>query len=127
LLRGEWLIGLSASGRALDFAPSDAVLQLSGGGSFERLAPSSVGLVKTTGAYSVEAGAAGKRELALRLDVESASLGPLPLPLLSRSNAERVVLLDALMCVTAPAAGPAGDYTVYVRPSMRRPTEDEEA
>ena len=122
LLRGEWLLGLTSSGSAHSFAPSDASLQLRGSGSFESLAPGTIGLVQSSGTYKLDS-SAKPVELSLCLEVDSCRLGPLPLPVLGRSSESRVVLLDALMCVTQ--MGSSSEYTVYVRPSMRAAGEDD--
>ena len=119
MLRGEWLLGMTISGRAT-FAPSDAALTLQPGGAFDSLAPSTIGLVKSTGTYELGGGST-PGELRLRLEVETCRLGPLPLP--GKSSAQRVVFVDTLMFVTQPEEG--GEYSVYVRPSMSRPAEDE--
>ena len=54
------------------------------------------------------------------------TLGPFPVPRLGggAGGAERIVLLDALMCVAQQAAG--GSSYVWVRPSMRRKSAAED-
>ena len=71
-------------------------------------------------------GPAAAPELEMRLGVNSCTLGPFPVPRLGggAGGAERIVLLDALMCVTQQAAG--GSCYVWVRPSMRRKSAAED-
>ena len=71
-------------------------------------------------------GPAAAPELEMRLGVDSCTLGPFPVPRLGggAGGAERIVLLDALMCVTQQAAG--GSCYVWVRPSMRRKSAAED-
>ena len=112
---GERLLGFTASGRAISFAPPEAAQKLLAAAKFERLAPGGpVGaIVRTEGTYELVEG----REAKLRLEVDSASLGPLPLPTLGRSTEEQLELLDPLMCVTRPGGG-GNTFSVWVRPSM---------
>ena len=86
---------------------------------YESLAPATIGLVKSTGTFSLTS--EEKDELSLRLEVESSRLGPLPYP--TQSSTRRVLFLDALMCILAAEGG---GYSVYVRPTMSRPTDDDE-
>ena len=117
MLRGEWLLGFTATGRAITFAPPAAAQTLRPGAKFERLAPSGpVGaIVKTEGTFELVETAS---EASLRMEVESATLGPLPLPTLGRSTDEQLVLLDPLMCITRPNGGGSNTFAVWVRPSM---------
>ena len=136
LLRGEWLLGFTAKGDSITFAPPDAMQHLgsssgsssSGGGdgsgssgvgvgAFERLEPSGMGLVRTAGTFGVKPPATKSGTLKLELEIESRTLGPLPLPIVSRASEERVLLLDRLMCVTMQPA--SGGYAVWVRPTMQ--------
>jgi len=127
-LRGEWLLGFTVKGGSISFAPPDAMQQLgvagtdggSGGASgeaFERMAPSGLALVKTRGSFEVKTVA--QNELQLRLTIVSRTVGPLPLPIMSRKSQERVLLLDGVMCVTQPALD---EFAVWVRPLMTAPS-----
>lgn len=121
MLCGEWLLGFTTAGRSISFAPDEATQMLERDGKYERLAPGvPVGLVRTVGTYAVDEAAPSSKLSApcLRFEVDSASLGPLPLPTLGRGGEERVVLLDPLMCVTQPGAGEG--FSIWVRPSMWR-------
>ena len=71
-------------------------------------------------------GPAAAPVLEMRLGVDSCTLGPFPVPRLggAAGGAERIVLLDALMCVAQQAAG--GSSCVWVRPSMRRKSAAED-
>ena len=119
LMRGEWLLGFTASGKSTAFAPGDASLTLQDARKYESLAPATIGLVKSTGTFSLTS--EEKDELSLRLEVESSRLGPLPYP--TQSSTRRVLFLDALMCILEAEGG---GYSVYVRPTMSRPTDDDE-
>ena len=126
LLRGEWLLGLTVtgSGKAIAFAPPEASLTVTpSSGSYEKLAPAGIGLVKTSGSFVVESGKVTK-EVSLRLEVDSCSFGALPLPTFGKGSTERIVFIDSLMCVTS--AGGGNEFTVYVRPSMRNREDDDD-
>ena len=119
LLEGEWLLGFSSNGKALSFAPAEACQELKANGAFERSLPSGpVGaIVRLEGQYRLQE--AVKREPRLNFQVETATLGPLPLPILGRGTEESVILLDSLMCIMRTTSGGSG-FTVWVRPSMAR-------
>ena len=89
---------------------------------FERLAPATVGLVKSVGTFELKS--APKRELRLCLETEACSLGPFPIPVTRRSIEERVLLMDAVMCVTQPEG--SREYAVWVRPSMKGSDDDDD-
>jgi len=114
LLRGEWLLGFATRGTSLSFAPLDAALTLRSDGAYESLEPAGLGgLVKSVGSFVVARGA--KDEVSLELNVESQSLGPLPLPVFGGGSTLKVFLLDSIMCIMQTGSG----YSIYVRPSMQ--------
>jgi len=135
LLQGEWLLGLTVREKAISFAPYEATQQLRlADGTYERLAPSGMGLVKTAGSLELRVGvtsvrpsesAAAAPELELTFGVDSCTLGPFPVPQLGNgaSGAERIILLDSLMCITQQNGG---STAVWVRPSMRRAEDDDD-
>jgi len=123
LLQGEWLLGFTVRGASIAFAPPEASQQLkSAEGQYERLAPSSLGLVKTRGGYEVRA-AKGGSSLEIDLGVDSCTLGPFPVPFGASGGAEKVLLLDSLMCITQEGGGKGS--SVWVRPAMRRSEDGE--
>lgn len=128
LLRGTWSLALTARGGKVSWAPREARLELSLGGgggalqgTFERLAPGGgPGLFRTTGSVAVKPGA---RAPVLQLEAEECRLGPLPVPLMTRTTTERLLFLDGTMCV---AEASSGDVTVLVRPKLQADPNDGE-
>jgi len=130
LLSGTWSLALTQRDGKVSWAPRDARLELSLGsgggggalqGTFERLAPGGgPGLYRTTGSVAVKPGA---RAPVLQLDAEECRLGPLPVPLMTRTSTERLLFLDSTMCV---AEASSGDLTVLVRPKLRVDPDDGE-
>jgi hypothetical protein len=131
LLSGTWSLALTQRDGKVSWAPRDARLELSLGsggggggalqGTFERLAPGGgPGLYRTTGSVAVKPGA---RAPVLQLDAEECRLGPVPVPLMTRTSTERLLFLDSTMCV---AEASSGDLTVLVRPKLRVDPEDGE-
>ncbi len=127
LVAGEWLLGLTVTGERIKFAPPEAIQTLrpapagesgAGGaaaeGTFDRLAPAGLGLVRTRGRLTNVAGTT-PGEVCLRFDVSQATLGPLPLPLGGKSTEERALLLDSTLCVLQQAGGD-GVCSVWARP-----------
>ena len=78
------------------------------------------GLYRTTGSVAVKPGA---KAPVLQLDAEECRLGPLPVPLMTRTSTERLLFLDSTMCV---AEASSGDLTVLVRPKLRVDPDDGE-
>ena len=76
--------------------------------------------MRTTGSVAVKPGA---RAPVLQLDAEECRLGPLPVPLMTRTSTERLLFLDSTMCV---AEASSGDLTVLVRPKLRVDPDDGE-
>ena len=126
LLRGTWSLALTQRDGKVSWAPREARLELSLGGgggalqgTFERLAPGGgPGLYRTTGSVAVKPGA---RAPVLQLEAEECRLGPLPVPLMTRSSTERLLFLDSTMCV---AEASSGDLTVLVRPKLQADPND---
>ena len=65
----------------------------------------------------------GKAGVWVQLDAEECRLGPLPVPLMTRTSTERLLFLDSTMCV---AEASSGDLTVLVRPKLRVDPDDGE-
>lgn len=59
----------------------------------------------------------------LQLEAEECRLGPLPVPLMTRTTTERLLFLDGTMCV---AEASSGDVTVLVRPKLQADPNDGE-
>ena len=97
LLEGEWFLGFTVRDTSIAFAPPDASQRLRQG-SYERLVPAGMGLLRTEGTLSVRATEGATRGLArgpglsLSLAVDACSLGPLPLPTMGKASDEQVRL-----------------------------------
>jgi len=143
MLAGEWLLGFTLRGDSISFAPPEAnqLITVVAGrdsaasgespgdrvacGSYVRLTPSGMGLVRTAGEFglvqptrsarSSARSSSGSTALQMRLDVAERMLGPLPLPVLGGASDEQLLLLDALMCITQGG----GSTAVWLRPTMR--------
>jgi len=149
MLAGEWLLGFTVRGDSISFAPPEANQQITvaagrdpastgtstgtstgdrvARGSYVRLTPSGMGLVRTAGEFglvqptrsarssAMASTSTGSTALQMRLDVAERMLGPLPLPVLGGASDEQLLLLDALMCITEGG----GSTAVWLRPTMR--------
>ena len=117
----------AAADGAADGAAEGAAASARGGaaGTFERLAPGSgPGLYRTRGPATLETQPAARASasgadfsgVVIRLEAEECKLGPLPVPNLSPSSRERVLLLDRTLCVCESVVG---DVSVWVRPTLK--------